>query len=428
MKGEQKVLIAILILLICTYIAVYGVIPILTRFTYTQGAAAQAIQKVAYSGEATSTASLLPQVQHLATPAEVKAIYMSSCVAGTTAFRKSLVDLVDSTELNTLIIDIKDFSGYLSYKPEDPELHKYVSPRCYAPDMKEFIALLHQKNIYVIGRITSFQDPIYATEFPAYAVKRESDGGIWSDKKGIHYLDPGAEPVWNHLLAISKDAYAIGFDELNFDYIRFPSDGNMKDIAFPYSENRPKPEVMESFFSYLNSQLKPLGVVLSADFFGMTTTSYSDLGIGQVLERALPYFDYVAPMVYPSHFPPTFNGWADPNKHVYELVAYTMGEAAVRTEVTSTRIHTFSGKPIASTTPQLYTKESYPRAKLRTWIQDFDYGGNYDIAEVKDQIRASDDVGVTSWMIWSPSNHYTVGALLPDRQANLTSSSSQGTM
>src|SRR5690606_36393059 len=118
-----------------------------------------------------------------------------------------------------------------------------------------------------------------------------------------------AKPAWNHTIEVAKEAYAIGFDELNFDYIRFPSDGNMQDTYFPYTKNRNKADALEAFFSYLDETLdrEIPDAVTSADLFGMTTTNYDDLGIGQVLEKALPYFDYGAPMVYPSHYPAGFN-------------------------------------------------------------------------------------------------------------------------
>jgi hypothetical protein len=143
----------------------------------------------------------------------------------------------------------------------------------------------------------------------------------------------------------------------------------------------------------------------------MTTTNTDDLNIGQVLENTFPYFDYVAPMVYPSHFPPNFNGWKNPNVVVYDLIKFTMGSAVNRAEATTTKMALFGYTPIASTTPQLYSKPAWDKLKLRTWIQDFDYGGNYGPKEVRDQIQATYDVGLTSWMIWAPSNRYTEAAL-----------------
>src|SRR3989344_533471 len=158
---------------------------------------------------------------------------------------------------------------------------------------------LHNKNIYVIGRVTVFQDPAFAKAHPNLAVKRKSDGGVWKDRKGISFIDVGARPFWDYIISIATSSYAIGFDEINFDYIRFPSDGDMKDISFTHTGTTTKKEILRQFFEYLDSKIAGTGVVTSADLFGMTTTNTDDLGIGQVLEYALLNFDYVSPMVYP---------------------------------------------------------------------------------------------------------------------------------
>jgi hypothetical protein len=295
--------------------------------------------------------------------------------------------------------------------------------------MKEFITALHEKGIYVIARITVFQDPFYTSVHSEAAVKRASDGAVWKDHKGLSFIDVGYEPYWDHLIELSTDAYNIGFDELNFDYIRYPSDGNMSDIAFTHSEGT-KQEQLEKFFMYLKKQLDDSArfdavkhentgreknvPYTSADVFGMVTTNTDDLSIGQVLERTLPHFDFVAPMVYPSHYPPSFLGLGDPNKHVYKVIQYSMAEAVRRAKATTTPNDGFMHTRIGTSTPAIYTKPAYDPLKLRPWIQDFDYGGNYDIAEVRAQLQATYDVGLTSWMIWDPANRYTRGAYMQE--------------
>lgn len=332
---------------------------------------------------------------HIETPEAVKAIYMTQCVAGTPSFRSSLVTLIEETEINSVVIDIKDYSGTLIFRSDHPLLKDNGGEGCRAGDIREFIETLHKKDIYVIGRITVFQDPFYTTLRPDLAVKLFSaTSTVWKDYKGLSFIEVGARDFWDYIVAIGEESYALGYDELNFDYIRFPSDGNMQDIYYPFSEERivsnpdlGKAEVLREFFSYLHSNLKDTGAVLSADLFGMTTTNPDDLNIGQILEYAEPYFDYLAPMVYPSHYPRGFNGWENPNEHVYGVVYYSMGKGVERMLA-------------ASSSP----------LKLRPWLQDFDYGGDYDVAEVKAQIQATYDVGLTSWMLWSPSNQYTRGA------------------
>lgn len=327
-------------------------------------------------------------VIHLPPPEPLKAIYMTSWVAGERKWRDSIMRMIEETELNALVIDVKDYSGGISFLVSNPVLDAVGAHENRIPDIKEFIHELHQKGIYVIARISVFQDPKLVKMRPDLAVRRASDGAIWKDYKGISWIDAGARDAWHYVAEIGKEAYAVGFDELNYDYIRFPSDGNMKDIAYPLSGKRPKADVLEEFFAYLQKELSPMGVKLSADLFGMTTTNVDDLNIGQVLERALPHFDYIAPMVYPSHYPPKFNGHPNPNLVPYEIVKFSLDRAVARTLA-------------ASTTP----------AKIRPWLQDFDYGGNYGPAEVRAQIKATYDAGLTSWMLWDPAVRYTREAL-----------------
>ena len=337
-------------------------------------------------------ADTLPPVTHIQTPEPLKAIYVTACVAGTPSWRTRLAELVKTTELNALIIDIKDYSGTVSFKSKSPLLKDHAGTGCRTNDMREFIETLHRDNIYVIGRITVFQDPYYTKLHPELAVKKLSDDTMWKDYKGLSFIDVGAKAFWEYIATLAKESYAIGFDELNFDYVRFPSDGNMKDIDYTWSRGKTKADALEEFFVYLHDELKVKNnIPISADLFGMTTTNTDDLNIGQVLERTLPYFDGVYPMVYPSHYPKGFNGWSNPNDHVYDVVHFSMSRAVERANR-------------ATTSP----------LKLRPWIQDFDYGGNYGATEVRAQIQATYDSGLTSWLIWDPGNKYTVEALLKE--------------
>ena len=383
-------------------------------------------------GPITTTDSL---VMHLPAPEHVRTIYMSQCVVGTPSFRKDLVEVAETTEINSIIIDIKDYTGKIAFDTDNPVLVDSVSDECGAYDMKEFIRMLNEKGIYVIGRITVFQDPYYTKAYPHLAVKKASaPSTLWADYKGLNFIDAGAQEFHDYIIELSKESFRIGFDELNFDYIRFPSDGNMRDIYYPFSQGivdrnpeSGRAEVVEEFFSYLYDNLSSFTVkslsdtgeiqevspITSADLFGMTTTNTDDLTIGQQLERALPYFDYIAPMTYPSHYPSGFNGYTDPNKNVYGVLKFSMDEAVKRTVATTTRVKTLSNKRIGTSSPAIYTKLAYDPLKLRPWLQDFDYGGDYDIKEVRDQIQATYDAGLNSWMLWAPSNRYTIGALTP---------------
>lgn len=373
-----------------------------------------------------------PVVRHVPLPEEVKAAYMSACVSGTVDFRDRLVALIEETELNTLVIDIKDYSGTISFSPTDERLKgAWNAAKCGARDMRTFIETLHAKNIFVIGRITVFQDPYYSVQHPELAVKRADGVTVWKDHKGLSFIDVGARQYWDYVVALSRDSYNLGFDELNFDYVRYPSDGPMTDISFTHSKDYPgdnnKQANLEEFFKYLSLKLADESLYkdylhentgrasstpwTSADLFGMTTTNYDDLSIGQVQDRAAPYFDFIAPMVYPSHYPDGFIGLADPNSDPYAVVYYAMQKGVARMTSTTTPMMGFTHARIGTSTPAVYAKTAYGPAKFRTWIQDFDYGGDYDAADVRAQIQASYDAGVMDFMIWAPSNVYTRAAL-----------------
>lgn len=372
-------------------------------------------------------------VQHVPLPLPTKTIYMTSCVAGTIPFREKLTLLIEETEINSVIIDIKDYSGTISFPPaHDSWKSAWTDARCGAHDMKALVATLHEKNIFVIGRITVFQDPFYAATHPELAVKKSDRTTVWKDGKGLSFIDVAAKDYWDHIIELSVDSYNIGFDELNFDYVRYPSDGNMQDIAFVHSEQgeygNDKQANLEAFFKYLNEKLDDEALFdeykhentgrekatpwTSADLFGMTTTNTDDLSIGQVIERAAPYFDFIAPMVYPSHYPDDFLGLGDPNDHPYAVVHHAMQSGVMRMTASTTVVEGFLHERIGTSTPAIYKKPTWNGDKLRTWIQDFDYGGDYDAADVRTQIQASVDAGVHSWMVWAPSNIYTRGALL----------------
>jgi len=347
-----------------------------------------------------------PQVVHIATPAAVKAIYMSQCAAGTPSFRESLTKLIDETELNAIVIDIRDYTGKIAFPTDNPILKDMVSDECGARDMKKFLESLHEKNIYVIGRITVFQNPYYTKVHPEQAVQHKN-GGIWKDRKGLAFMDVGATPYWDTVVELAKASYEIGFDELNFDYIRYPSDGDMAAAIYIKREGKTKQEMLEDFFKYLHDQLASMGVVTSADLFGMTATNVDDLNIGQVLERALPYFDFIDPMVYPSHYPSGFHGYKDVNAHSYDIVYFSMQEAVRRTVATTTEVASHAHTRIGTSTPAVYSKPVYPSSKMRPWLQDFDYPVEYTPAMVQEQIKANEDAGLNSYLFWDPANKYS---------------------
>ncbi len=356
---------------------------------------------------ATPTANKKPTVKvtHIKTPTPLRAIYMTSWVAGIPSWRGKLIQFIKDTEVNAVVIDVKDYSGHISFETNDPDLKAVQEIRI--KDMPELIQTLHQAGIYTIARVTVFQDPLYAKAHPNLAVQTKA-GATWRDRNGLAYIDPSAKPFWDYILKISKACVAAGFDEINVDYVRFPTDGNMKDMAFPVtgalnyaktsSKNAvstqnviamnklPKARALKAFFAYYHQQSRSLGVPISADLFGMVLTSTDDLNIGQVLEVAAPYFDYICPMIYPSHYPPGFKNFSNPAQHPYEIVNFVLKHGATRMK-----------------------HAGHDPNKLRPWLQDFNLGAQYDAAKIRAQKQATYDAGLHSWLMWDPRNKYTRG-------------------
>ncbi|MCE9585189.1 putative glycoside hydrolase [Candidatus Nomurabacteria bacterium] len=349
-------------------------------------------------------------VTHIDTPTTVKAIYISGWVAGNLPLRTKILNIIKTTELNSIVIDVKDSTGRISFSVNDPKLIEVGSAEKRIRDIREFVALLHENNIYVIGRIATFQDPYLAKKWPEYAVKKSSNKNIlWADdkcKRAIrrnsektctYWMDAGSQKVWDYVASVGDEAYSDGFDELNFDYIRYPADGDLKDIYFPVSEGKIRADVMSNFYTFLHNHYfglqneKTLRPKISADIFGLTTTETNDLGIGQLLIPLATNFDYIAPMVYPSHFAPGTYGYKNPATKPYEIVNFSMKKANER-----------------------LVNAGLDPLKLRPWLQDFDLGAIYTKEMVQAQIKAVYDAGLTSWMLWDPANTYTESALLSE--------------
>ena len=329
------------------------------------------------------------QVTHISTPSKVRALYMSGWVAGSDKMRESLVKLVDDTELNAVVIDVKDSTGRLSFPLDDPTIINIGSALNKVRNIKKVVAEMHTKNIYVIGRISVFQDPYLTGQKPEWAIKKISDGTIWKDRKGLSFLDPTNKKVHEYIRAIALSAYKVGFDEINLDYIRYPSDGNIKDINYNLIAGKKRADNLEAFFKYISTEIKKTdNIPLSGDVFGLTTEAADDMGIGQVWEKALPYFDYLCPMVYPSHYPSGYAGYKKPAQYPYEVIDRALKSAVVKSKTINQEIK-----------------------KIRPWLQDFDLGATYTKEMINKEMKAVYDNGLSSWLLWDPANKYTPSAL-----------------
>lgn len=406
-----RVGVSFFLLLVFAFLFAYAGIGSLGEETYENKTAE------ATTSEATTTPTVPVRVAtHISTPSPVRAVYMTSCVAATPSLRENLVKLIDDTEINSVVVDIKTFDGYISFMPKSKALKDSVGG-CYVKGMQDFVDELHAHGIYVIGRIASFQDQLRVKQHPELAVKKEtSTTTVWRDYKGIAWIDTGSTDQWSYLASIAKEAHNIGFDEINFDYIRFPADGDMKDIWYPISEGKNKAFVVRSFYEYIHKTMAEAGITTSGDIFGMTTTNTDDLGIGQILEYALPNFDYVMPMTYPSHYPNGFFGLGDPNKNVYQVIKISLDHAIERALATTT-VEEIDGARIGTSTPAIYAKPVEDIGKIRPWLQDNNYPVPYTPEMVAAQIKAAADAGISSWGLWNAGNKYTKSVLLTEQKA-----------
>ncbi len=357
-----------------------------------------------------------PQRPLVLPPDPIKAIYLSSYSAGNTTKINSVIKLIKETELNSVVIDMKDSTGFVSYNTdlELPKDYKAVDPRI--PALNKLIKKLHDESIYVIARVAVFQDQQLAKARPDLALMSSSTPKeSWKDYKGLMWMDTSSHEVWDYNIAIAEELASRGIDEVNFDYIRFASDGNLANIKYPFWDGKTyKTLVVRDFFKYLREQLPD--VTISADLFGLVTVNTDGLGIGQHLEYALPYFDAIAPMTYPSHYFKGFIGIENPAAEPYKVIKYSMDSALIRVKAYEAGLRAAIGNSTTTPMPKI--------AKLRPWFQDFDLGADYDEKMVRAQIQAWYDAATNTpykiggWMLWNASNFYTKAALEPASFAN----------
>ncbi len=317
-------------------------------------------------------------------PQVVKGIYATGWMAGSSKWLPRLVNFIDTTELNALVIDVKDDTGTISYKSKVTLAIENEASQNKITDPQKMIQTLREHNIYPIARIVVFKDPFLARKKPEWAVK-DISGGLWHDHKGLNWIDPNNRLYWNYVIDIAKEAISLGFQEIQFDYVRFTSDGDLKRCIYPYSTQQLRQDVIQEFLKYSRTQLKSYQIPISADIFGLTTSATDDLGIGQKFEKIASSVDVICPMVYPSHYALGTFGLKNPNSNPYLTVFHGVSDAKRRLDKLG----------LGSQTPQ-----------LRPWLQDFSLGYHYGRNEIQKQIQAVKDAGVQEWIFWNPSCRY----------------------
>jgi len=315
----------------------------------------------------------------------VKGVYLTAYSAGNKAKMNEIINLLNKTELNAVVIDIKDYSGKILYDSRLDLVNELKAENNRIGDARALIRRLHRENIYVIARQTVFQDPLLAGKKKDWAIKNKN-GGIWYDNKGLSWVDPTRREVWEYNLAIAKEAIGLGFDEINFDYMRFPSDGNMSQVAYNIGDQK-KYQVMSEFYKFLSDGLKDEPALISIDVFGlvMEHKAEEDMNIGQRLADVVENFDYVCPMMYPSHYPVGHLGLANPAAYPGKVIENGMIKG----------------------TPWFAAK----RADARPWLQAFNMGAVYNAERIRAQIDKTEEYTNAGWLLWNASNKYTTAGL-----------------
>lgn len=320
----------------------------------------------------------------------VKAIYLNPGFTNTPAKVQALIDIANTTEINAIVIDIKE---ELVFYDTQVQLFRDAGTVNPILDIGALLKQMQDSGIYTIARLVVFKDSLVAENRHDLAIKSTVTGDAWRDMNDVAWVNPTDKTLWEANTQLSVEAANLGFDEIQFDYVRFPTDGDLSTMDLDLTQQT-RENAINGFVEFAYQRLIPTGAKLSADVFGYTLLVQDDLGIGQNLRTLEPHLDFLSPMVYPSHYGENFQGYIPPNDYPGEVVGISMQ----------------SGVDLLGLTPK----------KLRPWLQDFDYFGDvkpYNAPEVRAQIDATEEVGASGWMLWSPDNVYQVDALLPEPSA-----------
>jgi hypothetical protein len=312
-------------------------------------------------------------------PAEVRGVHVTMALASIPGRLEEYIAL-KAQGLNTIELDVKDENGEVAFSPGVRLADKVGAAKRYY-DPQKAAAKVHAAGLYLIGRVVSFEDPILSAGWPSVAVRR-ADGGRWLNNGGLGWTNPYDKRVWRYNVQIATAAAKAGFDEIQFDYVRFPSDGDISQIRYPGVHPQPMGWTIPMFVEYAAEQLHPLGVRISTDVFGLSATR--DLGIGQFPRRISRFVDAIYPMVYPSHYASGEYDIADPDSRPGTTVAYSLRD---------------------------FRKQVQRRAHLIPWLQDFSLGRQYTLADVRDEIQAARLEHSKGFMLWNAAGVYTDGAL-----------------
>jgi len=346
----------------------------------------------------------VPQAPPAAEP--VRGIYVNAWAFGSTKRLGDLIRLTEGTEVNAFVIDVKDDTGYLTYRSTVPTAIAIgANNQLRSRDAAARVALLKSKGIRPIARIVVAKDPLLAVGKPVWSVKNRADGAFWTDRIGSKWVDAFNDSVWIYAGELAREAVLLGFAEVQYDYVRFPDEprSRLARAVFPARrEGETTREGVSRNLVLLAARTRSLGVPFTIDIFGLTTTALDDMGIGQLWEDLVTTADVVLPMVYPSHYGKGVYGVERPNHSPYLMVKRALEDGIRRSKALGPR----------------------KTAEIRPFLQAFTLGPpKYTSEHVRAQIRASEELGLKSWVLWNPRSVYSRGYFQP---AEVTRTSQEG--
>ncbi|MBM4430766.1 MAG: hypothetical protein FJ026_10540, partial [Chloroflexi bacterium] len=340
-------------------------------------------------------------------PFQARGIYIPLGILTNEQRVRELLDMVHNTELNAIVVDVKNDRGWLAYPSVITEAQQSQAYRPEVMDIARFLAMCREKDIYTIARLVVFKDSALAVAYPEWAVRTEEDE-LWRDTEGSAWGDPFRAKVQNYNVAIAKEVAALGFDELQFDYLRFPSDGAIDKVK--YSEEstlESRCRTIRDFCALLRRELQPYAVLLSADLFGLTVwvSPETDMGIGQRVIDIAPYMDYLSPMLYPATFVTGNLGYQEPLRHPYEVVHRSCVELTKRVQELLASLAGESG--VVGLPENQAAQVLARRGRVRPWLQHYSWSGvTYGVEEINLQKKAADDAGTFGWLFWHAGGKY----------------------
>jgi hypothetical protein len=339
----------------------------------------------AYAQSATTAPAPAVTQSHTIAPDTqiVRGLYVNRFAAQSTKRIHQLIKIVDETEINALIIDIKDEFG-LNYAPTDPALQRNAGKMGTIPHLKELLDTLRAHKILAVARIVVFKDSVTARVHPEWTI-RKADGTPWRDKKGLTWVNPYHHELWDYNIQVAEDVVKLGFGEVQFDYIRFPEPyKSLPPQVFPDQNGQNKEQALADFLSQAHARLSKLGVRTTADIFGLVTSVPNALEVGQQWEHLAPVTDVLLPMTYPSHYPPGSLNVAHPNAEPYAIIHAAIVRAHERD-----------------------IKLGLTGERVRPWLQAFTLGAPaYGPDQIREQKRAVYDAGYVCGVLWYPGSKY----------------------